>query len=211
MTRSWPVGWCYQAQAYLEIGRNVVYITSFDAPYQSQSPSPPRGTLIYRAPIRCSPASHLRCMAASASMPPALAPTYAAAYLHHRTNVIRRFHFCEMVQSVVAQSCRELILVDDASTNETTSSGDYLRPSCDWQRSFAILFDKNRHIAGATNHGIAQATGEYIALLDHDDILHPDALVGCTRSTVLVRSLLTPMRRRWMNMAGPYQPFFKPD
>jgi len=84
----------------------------------------------------------------------------------------------EMVQSVVAQSYPhwELILVDDASTNETTRQA-----ICDLAEDIPQLkpffLDKNRHIAGATNYGIAQAMGEYIALLDHDDTLHPDALL----------------------------------
>ena len=36
--------------------------------------------------------------------------------------------------------------------------------------------DSNEGIAGNTNQGFALAIGEYIALLDHDDILHPCAL-----------------------------------
>lgn len=36
--------------------------------------------------------------------------------------------------------------------------------------------DSNEGIAGNTNQGFALATGDYIALLDHDDILHPCAL-----------------------------------
>ena len=36
--------------------------------------------------------------------------------------------------------------------------------------------EKNEGIAGNTNQGFALATGEFIALLDHDDILHPCAL-----------------------------------
>ena len=36
--------------------------------------------------------------------------------------------------------------------------------------------EKNEGIAGNTNAGFAIATGDYIALLDHDDILHPSAL-----------------------------------
>ena len=35
---------------------------------------------------------------------------------------------------------------------------------------------ENEGIAGNTNHGFELATGDYIALLDHDDILHPCAL-----------------------------------
>lgn len=35
---------------------------------------------------------------------------------------------------------------------------------------------KNKGIADNTNAAIAIASGEYIALLDHDDLLAPDAL-----------------------------------
>ena len=36
--------------------------------------------------------------------------------------------------------------------------------------------DKNDGIAGNTNQGFAMVKGDYVALLDHDDILHPCAL-----------------------------------
>ena len=36
--------------------------------------------------------------------------------------------------------------------------------------------EKNELIPGNTNKGIEMATGDFIALLDHDDILHPCAL-----------------------------------
>jgi GT2 family glycosyltransferase len=36
--------------------------------------------------------------------------------------------------------------------------------------------DANGGIAAASNDALAMATGEFVALLDHDDLLHPDAL-----------------------------------
>ncbi len=41
---------------------------------------------------------------------------------------------------------------------------------------------KNEGIAGNTNAAIRMATGSYIALLDHDDFLHPSALFECAKA-----------------------------
>ena len=42
--------------------------------------------------------------------------------------------------------------------------------------------EKNELIPGNTNKGFEMATGEYIALLDHDDLLHPCALWYAARA-----------------------------
>ena len=119
----------------------------------------------------------------------------------------------EMVQSVVAQSYPhwELILVDDASTNETTRQA--IRDLAeDTPQLKPFFLDKNRHIAGATNYGIAQATGEYIALLDHDDTLHPDALLWIAAAIDRTGAQFVYTDETKMDENGrPYQPFFKPD
>ena len=39
--------------------------------------------------------------------------------------------------------------------------------------------EKNEGIAENTNHCIRMASGEYLALFDHDDLLHPSALYEC--------------------------------
>lgn len=39
-----------------------------------------------------------------------------------------------------------------------------------------LCLSENLGIAGNTNAALSIATGDYIALLDHDDILAPDAL-----------------------------------
>ncbi|MFT6345712.1 MAG: glycosyltransferase involved in cell wall biosynthesis, partial [Paraglaciecola sp.] len=79
------------------------------------------------------------------------------------------------VDSVLAQTYQnwQLVLVDDASTNAGVKS--YLKSLSD-PRINVICSQQNGHISQATNIGIAASTGDYIALLDHDDLLAPQAL-----------------------------------
>lgn len=85
--------------------------------------------------------------------------------------------FVEMLESVKEQTYTnwELVLVDDASSSDTTRK--LIKEAAENEpRITTVFLKKNKNIAGATNEGIAVARGEYIALLDHDDILHPSAL-----------------------------------
>ena len=68
----------------------------------------------------------------------------------------------------------ELCLVD-AGQDETVGQTVQARAAADPRIRYQKL-EKNDGIAGNTNQGFALATGEFIALLDHDDILHPCAL-----------------------------------
>lgn len=86
-------------------------------------------------------------------------------------------HFTAMIQSVCAQTYKnwELILVDDASPDQAIRDCILDHLSKD-ERIRHVFLEKNHQIAGATNEGIAVASGEFIALLDNDDILQPHAL-----------------------------------
>lgn len=83
----------------------------------------------------------------------------------------------EMIASVQAQSSEdwELVLVDDASPDGTTASRAAALAADDPRIRITAL-ELNRGIAEATNVGLGLARGEFIALLDHDDLLAPDAL-----------------------------------
>lgn len=85
-------------------------------------------------------------------------------------------HFKAMVESVINQSYTswELLLVDDCSSDIklTELLNEYAKHS----RIFVQQRERNGHISVASNDGLALATGDYIALLDHDDLLHPEAL-----------------------------------
>lgn len=82
----------------------------------------------------------------------------------------------ELLDSVVNQTYRnwELCCVDagqDAAVGQHVQARAKADPRIRYQK-----LTENEGIAGNTNHGFELATGDYIALLDHDDILHPCAL-----------------------------------
>ena len=69
----------------------------------------------------------------------------------------------------------ELCLHDDASTKKGTI--DCLKKWGKADKRIKISFGKeNQHISGASNEALKLATGEFIALLDNDDELSPNAL-----------------------------------
>ncbi|GAW95743.1 MULTISPECIES: glycosyltransferase family 2 protein [Colwellia] len=79
------------------------------------------------------------------------------------------------VDSVLAQTYGnwQLVLVDDASTDSRVKK--YLKTLSD-PRIKVIYAQHNGHISKATNMGIEVCEGDFIALLDHDDLLAPQAL-----------------------------------
>jgi len=83
----------------------------------------------------------------------------------------------QAVVSVLAQVYEnwELLLIDDASTESATVDllSDLERRD---SRIRVICREKNGGISVASNDGLAQARGEWVAILDHDDLLEPDAL-----------------------------------
>jgi glycosyltransferase involved in cell wall biosynthesis len=81
-------------------------------------------------------------------------------------------YLAETMESVFAQSFRdyEVIAVDDGSTDNTLALARSYEPR------IRVLSQINRGPAAARNFGFANATGDYIAWLDSDDLWHPDLL-----------------------------------
>lgn len=75
----------------------------------------------------------------------------------------------EAIDCALAQTHRplEVIVVDDGSTDDTRAR---LAPYLDRIR---YVHQENRGLSAARNTGIRQARGEWIALLDADDLWHP--------------------------------------
>ena len=82
----------------------------------------------------------------------------------------------ELLDSVQNQTYRnwELCMVD-AGQDENVARIVKARARTDSRIRYQKLAE-NEGIAGNTNHGFEMVQGDYIALLDHDDILHPCAL-----------------------------------
>lgn len=80
------------------------------------------------------------------------------------------------IQSIIEQWYEnwELCIADDASSNNNTL--EYLKSISSNPKIKIKFLKQNVGIAGASNEALTMATGEFIALLDHDDELTTDAL-----------------------------------
>jgi glycosyltransferase involved in cell wall biosynthesis len=80
------------------------------------------------------------------------------------------------VESVIAQAYEnwELILVDDGSSDSRARA--LLKNLGQRDARIQIGVQEHGGISSALNTGLARARGDWIALLDHDDLLEPDAL-----------------------------------
>ena len=95
----------------------------------------------------------------------------------------------EMIESVINQTYVkwELCLADgsdDAHKDVERICMEYVNKDTETAKAFGInksrivykKLEKNLGISGNTNACLELATGEYIGLFDHDDLLHPEAL-----------------------------------
>ena len=91
-------------------------------------------------------------------------------------NIGRKF-LSECIDSILNQTYQnfELILVDDCSTKEETieTLKEYEKKD---SRIVVKYRKKNGHISAATNDALKLATGEFVGLVDNDDILAENAL-----------------------------------
>ena len=121
----------------------------------------------------------------------------------------------DMIDSVIAQTYEnwELCLAD-GSDEQHTRTGDICRDYA--QKDSRIIYQKlagNDGISGNTNAAIEMASGEYLALLDHDDMLHPSALFEvmkkiCEQKADFIYTDETTFRQK---PEDAYNPHLKPD
>ena len=84
-------------------------------------------------------------------------------------------YIADSLTSLEQQSFRdfEVLIVNDGSTDNTV---DIVKQFTERDNRFRLLQKENGGLASARNCGIAHAQGEYIALLDSDDIYYPEKL-----------------------------------
>ncbi len=120
----------------------------------------------------------------------------------------------DCIESILAQTYDnwELCIADDASSKQVTKEviHTYVKK---YKNIKAVLADKNGHIASASNLAMTLAKGEFISLMDHDDLLLPNALF----ETVKVineqpdADLIYSDEDKIEDDKWHVEPFFKPD
>ncbi len=124
-------------------------------------------------------------------------------------------HLKACINSVVAQVYEnwELILVDDHSSNDQV--WETLQNFSQKDKRIKILKrHSNGHICQASNDALAQAKGEWVALLDHDDYLWPNALLEIVKTInekPQVQFIYTDEDKIAEDGKTHCDPFFKPD
>jgi glycosyltransferase involved in cell wall biosynthesis len=88
-----------------------------------------------------------------------------------------RAHLISAIESVISQIYDnwELCICDDGSKDDTVSL--LMEVARQDERIKVKRLKENRGISSATNSALEMASGEYIALLDHDDLLTVNALL----------------------------------
>lgn len=120
-----------------------------------------------------------------------------------------------MIESVQAQTYKnwELCLAD-GSDSEHSFVGEICKKYADGDKRIKYeKLEKNLGISENTNACIRMAIGEYIALLDHDDLLHPAALYEVMRAICEHGAdfIYTDENTFSEEPRDAYNPHFKPD
>lgn len=92
--------------------------------------------------------------------------------------------FRELLDSVIAQVYPywELVIADASGNNDLEAIVEEYREKLSKESSIVYLtLEDNNGISENTNVALEAATGDYIGLLDHDDVLTPDALFFMAR------------------------------
>jgi glycosyltransferase involved in cell wall biosynthesis/SAM-dependent methyltransferase len=106
----------------------------------------------------------------------------------------------------------ELCIADDASSNQAIQR--LLTEYAQKEARIKITFrEKNGHISAASNSALALATGDFIALLDHDDLLPKHALyeIACVINKHPEISMIYSDEDKITEQGQRFDPYFKSD
>ena len=120
----------------------------------------------------------------------------------------------QMMESVLLQTYPylELCIADGSGTDDSVENvvKEYQKkdPRIRYRR-----LEKNEGIAGNTNAAIEMASGEYLALFDHDDLLSPNALFEVASAIEKEKAdvVYTDEDKVTSDLKEHFQPHFKPD
>jgi GT2 family glycosyltransferase len=124
------------------------------------------------------------------------------------------WYFRECIQSVIDQSYQrwELCLCDDSSGDPelTRAMAEFVTID---PRIRAFTLEANGGISRATNRALAEARGEFIVLVDHDDLLEPTALaeIAAIALDVADADIIYSDEDKVGQTERRTQPHFKPD
>ncbi|MES9833963.1 MAG: glycosyltransferase [Candidatus Thiodiazotropha sp. DIVDIV] len=120
----------------------------------------------------------------------------------------------EAIDSVLAQTYDdwELCIADDAST-KTHVRRVLKEYETRFKRIKVVYREKNGHISAATNSALELATGQFVGLMDHDDVLAPHALFFVAQEIILhpEASLFYSDEDKLNSEGIRYDHYFKPD
>jgi O-antigen biosynthesis protein len=124
------------------------------------------------------------------------------------------WYFRECIQAVLNQTYQrwELCLCDDGSGDPALSV--LMKEFAAEDRRIRIMtLERNGGISRATNAALATATGEFVVLLDHDDVLDREALAELARVVADVEDVdvIYTDEDKLDELDRPFQPQFKPD
>ena len=120
----------------------------------------------------------------------------------------------QMIESVLNQTYPHLELCIADGSGENISVEKVVKEyQAKDQRVRYQRLEKNEGIAGNTNAAIRMATGDYLALFDHDDLLSPNALfeVASTIEKDKADVVYTDEDKVTSDLKEHFQPHFKPD
>ena len=124
-------------------------------------------------------------------------------------------YLAAMLDSLLAQTYGNWeVCIADGSPRSESVERVLKRYALKDERIRYVILGENKGISGNTNAAIEMATGDFVALADHDDTLAPDALFECVKainSDPEIDVVYTDEDKLDIDGGELFEPHFKPD